>query len=76
MKRLVAAIGLLVLLSPWTALAHHGGVSLALGPGSPIETNSPLTLPQGGVVLSSRVEQVEFRKFSFDGQIPGGERSE
>ena len=61
----MVAIGLLVLLSPWTALAHHGGVSLALGPGSPIETNSPLTLPQGGVILSSRVEHVEFRKFSF-----------
>ena len=65
MKRLVVAIALLVVLLPWNALAHHGGVSLAFGPGSPIETNSPLTLPQGGVVLSSRVEQVEFRKYSF-----------
>ena len=43
--------------------AHHGGVSLALGPGSPIEANSPLTVPQGGFVVSSRFEHVEWREW-------------
>jgi hypothetical protein len=36
-----------------------------MGPGSPIETSSPLTLPQGGFVLTFRVEQVEWRKYTF-----------
>ncbi len=58
-------IALTAVLSPFRATAHHGGVSLALGPGSPIETNSPLTLPEGGFVLSARVEQVEWRKRHF-----------
>ncbi|MDI7260457.1 MAG: transporter [Thermodesulfobacteriota bacterium] len=65
MKRLMVVIILVVLFSPWKAMAHHGGVALAFGPGSPIETNSALTLPQGGMVLSTRVEHVEFRKYSF-----------
>lgn len=56
---------LMILAVPFTASAHHGGISLALGPGSPIETNSPLTLPQGGIVLSYRLEQVEWRKRTF-----------
>jgi hypothetical protein len=50
---------------PLEASAHHGGVSLPLGPGTPIETASPLTLPQGGVVTYARIEQVEWRKFDF-----------
>ncbi len=45
--------------------AHHGGISLAMGPGSPIETNSPLTLPRGAFVISSRVEHVEWKKRTF-----------
>jgi len=53
------------LLCPLQALAHHGGVSLPFGPGTPIETASPLTLPQCGVVLYARTEQVEWRKFQF-----------
>jgi hypothetical protein len=65
MKRIAGMIIFSALLFPMTALAHHGGVSLPFGPGSPIETNSPLTLPEGGLVLSSRVEQVEWRKFSL-----------
>ncbi|MGQ9648280.1 MAG: transporter [Thermodesulfobacteriota bacterium] len=68
MKRsvmLIAGMILCVGFLPMTAGAHHGGVSLALGPGSPIETNSPLTLPEGGFVLSSRVEQVEWKKRHF-----------
>ena len=65
MKRIVAVLSFSILLFPLPAMAHHGGVSLALGPGSPIETNSPLTLPQGGFVLSSRIEQVEWKKRTF-----------
>ena len=56
-------IAFLTLLFPLEAWAHHGGVSLPFGPGTPVETNAPLTLPEGGVVLSGRVEQVEWRKF-------------
>jgi hypothetical protein len=64
MKKLIAICALL--LTPVSAFAHHGGVSLAFGPGSPIETNSPLTLPEGGFVTGLRVEQVDWKKFSFD----------
>ncbi len=63
-KKIVTCLSILFIL-PLTAMAHHGGISLALGPGSPIETNSPLTLPQGAFVLSWRLEQVEWRKRSF-----------
>ena len=65
MKKLAGAILLLALVIPVNALAHHGGVSLAFGPGSPIETNSPLTLPEGGFVVSTRIEQVDWRSFDF-----------
>jgi hypothetical protein len=54
-----------ILIFPLKALAHHGGVSLPFGPGTPIETASTLTLPEGGVVLYTRTEQVEWRKFQF-----------
>lgn len=47
-----------------TALAHHGGSSNSQGPGTPIETNTPLTLPQGGTVVFTRAELVNFRKFA------------
>jgi hypothetical protein len=53
------------LLVPCTAMAHHGGVSLAFGPGSPIETASPLTLPDGGFVIGFRAEQVEWKQFDW-----------
>lgn len=56
---------LMVIFFPIYGWAHHGGISLAMGPGTPIETNSPLTLPEGGIVLSGRIEYVEWRKFSF-----------
>lgn len=53
------------LLHPHQAAAHHGGVALAFGPGSPIETYSPLTLPEGGLVAGARLEQVAWKKFYF-----------
>lgn len=65
MKKMVLACVLTLSLLPLTALAHHGGISLAFGPGSPIETNSPLTLPQGAFVLSWRLEHVEWKKRTF-----------
>lgn len=45
------------------SLAHHGGSSTSLGPGSPIETSAPLTLPKGGTVVFTRFEYAKFRKF-------------
>lgn len=64
MKKFVAAIALL--LAPASAFAHHGGVNLAFGPGSPIETGSPLTLPDGGFVAGLRVEEIGWKKYSTD----------
>lgn len=58
---------LILVLCPYSALAHHGGVSLAFGPGTPVETASPLSLPRSGLVLSARTEYVDFKKFSFAG---------
>jgi hypothetical protein len=65
LKRIVGIIIFSALFFPLTAWAHHGGVSLPFGPGTPIETSSPLTLPEGGVVLYARTEQVQWRKFQF-----------
>jgi hypothetical protein len=62
MKKLIVAAALL--LAPASAFAHHGGVSLAFGPGSPVETGSPLTLPEGGFVTGFRIEQVDWEHFS------------
>jgi hypothetical protein len=65
MKRILGVMFLGTLFFPLGAFGHHGGVTLPLGPGTPIETASPLTLPQGGVVTYARIEQVEWRKFDF-----------
>jgi len=65
MRKIALLLLVMVLFVPAGASAHHGGVSLAFGPGSPIETNSPLTLPEGGIVISSRFEHVFWRKFGF-----------
>jgi len=62
-RMLLVVIALFV---PCTALAHHGGVSLAFGPGSPVETGSPLTLPDGGFVVGVRAEQVEWKQFDWN----------
>lgn len=64
LKWMLLGAAISVLCSPFMVMAHHGGVSLALGPGSPIETNSPLTLPEGGIALSWRIEQAEWRKWT------------
>ena len=54
-----------------SAMAHHGGVSAAFGPGAPVETSSPLTLPKGKILLYERVEVSPFKKFN-DGRDNGG----
>jgi hypothetical protein len=67
MKKMFALLcGLLLTAVPCIALAHHGGVSLAFGPGSPVETGSPLTLPEGGLVTGIRAEQVEWKQFDWN----------
>ncbi len=65
MKQAIIVVVLAIALLPLKAMAHHGGISLAFGPGTPIETNSPFTLPQGGFVVSTRIEHVEFKEFDF-----------
>lgn len=56
-----------VLMLTLGAWAHHGGTSNSQGPGTPIETSSPLTLPKGGTVVFTRAELVNFKKFAdFD----------
>jgi hypothetical protein len=65
MKSLMGFILAAAFLFPLKVWAHHGGVSLPFGPGTPIETASTLTLPEGGFVLYTRTEQVEWRKFQF-----------
>ncbi|KAA3606459.1 MAG: hypothetical protein D8M57_16175 [Candidatus Scalindua sp. AMX11] len=42
--------------------AHHGGISTAFGPGSPVETASPMTLGKGKFLLYERIEYVSFRE--------------
>lgn len=49
-----------------SAAAHHGGSSLSQGAGTPVETNSPLSLPQGTTIVFTRAELVSFRKFAKD----------
>ena len=65
MKKWFVITVLSLLFAPANAWAHHGGVSLAFGPGSPIETSSPLTLPEGGFATGARLEQVEWNKYDF-----------
>lgn len=54
--------------------AHHGGVSAAFGPGAPIETSSPLTLPDGSFLLFERIEIAPFEKFNDARDVGGNDR--
>lgn len=56
------------------ALAHHGGVSAAFGPGAPVETSSPMTLPKGTFLLYERVEVSPFKKFGDDRDEGGNDK--
>ena len=60
--RIIATASLVLSLAT-AGFAHHGGASTSQGPGTPIETNSPLTLPKGGTVVFTRAELVPFQKF-------------
>jgi len=65
MKKLIKLFLLCIFLFPGQVNAHHGGVSLGHGPGSPIETTAPLTLPEGGLVIYNRFQYAPFQKFDF-----------
>lgn len=66
------AVGATWVLVPFTGVqAHHGGVSAAFGPGAPVETSSPLTLPKGDFLLYERIEISPFKKFN-DARDEGG----
>jgi len=60
----LAFIAGIIAIATVVAIAHHGGVSLGYGPGSPIETSTGLTLPQGGFSLILRDEQVNIGNFT------------
>ena len=45
----------LVLAFALPVLTHYGGASISQGSGTPIETNTPLTLPKGTAVIFSRI---------------------
>ncbi len=56
------------------AVAHHGGVSAAFGPGAPVETSSPLTLPKGKFLFYERVELSPFKKFGDERDNGGNDK--
>lgn len=63
------------ILVPFTgAQAHHGGVSAAFGPGAPVETSSPLTLPKGQFLLYERVELAPFKTFGDERDEGGNDK--
>ena len=71
-KIIISALASICMAAPISsALAHHGGVSAAFGPGAPVETSSPLTLPKGKFLLFERVEVSPFKKFG-DARDDGG----
>lgn len=54
--------------------AHHGGVSAAFGPGAPVETSSPLTLPKGKFLFFERIEISPFKKFGDARDVGGNDK--
>jgi hypothetical protein len=58
-----ALLGLFLSFVP-PVFAHHGGASTSQGPGTPIETNTPLTVPKGQTIVYGRFEIADFRKFA------------
>ncbi len=63
-----------VMATPLTAMAHHGGVSAAFGPGAPIETSSPMTLKKGKFLFFERVELSPFQKFGDARDVGGNDK--
>ncbi len=68
---LAAGIISLVIVNP--ALAHHGGASAAFGPGAPVETTAPQTLPKGMFLLYERYAAAPFKKYDKFKVENGGE---
>ncbi len=64
---------ILNMISVRLALAHHGGVSAAFGPGAPVETSSPQTLPKGKILLYERAEFVPYKKYDWAKSENGGD---
>jgi len=65
-KNSIAFIGMLITLIAFGAkksFAHHGGVSAAFGPGAPVETTAPLTLPEGMWLLFNRYEVADYKPY-------------
>jgi len=67
MKKTMAA-WLILLLTPFEAVAHHGVATLGAagleGPGAPIETSSSATLPRGSVLAYMKLDYASFEKFT------------
>lgn len=69
------ALGSAWVLVPFTsAQAHHGGVSAAFGPGAPVETSSPMTLPKGKFLLYERIEVAPFKTFGDERDEGGNDK--
>jgi len=45
------------------ASAHHGAASAAFGPGAPVETTAPLTLPEGMWLIYDRYELADYKPY-------------
>ncbi len=59
---------LLLLLTPSTALAHHGVATLGAGglegPGAPLETSTSMTLPRGSVLAYFKFDHARWERFT------------
>jgi len=49
-----------------SASAHHGAASAAFGPGAPVETTAPLTLPEGMWLIYDRYELADYKPYKGD----------
>ncbi len=69
MKRVCVLI-VAVILWGKVLYAHHGVASLGAagleGPGAPLETSSSAMLPTGSMLLYTKLDYVDWQKFSFD----------
>ncbi len=65
----------------WTGSlwAHHGVAALGAagleGPGAPLETSSSAMLPQGSMLLYTKLDYVKWQKFPFDTVFPDQKES-
>lgn len=63
-------LSVVVLMTYGMLYAHHGVASLGAvgleGPGAPLETSSSAMLPEGNVLIYSKLDYVKWQKFSFN----------